>query len=100
MGQTLGDITLEQLFSDLPKVAGLVNQDAPNHAGNEIVLAPKFFKLDGADQNAILVHEVLHSYTGKNDVELAAQFGLGKFANDLDASPVIDAYLSGGCKKK
>jgi hypothetical protein len=67
-------------------------------AGNQIVLSPAFFAAGNpAAQNQVLLHEVLHSYTSLNDVDLASKLGIGSFVRDVDASKAISVYLVNDC---
>jgi hypothetical protein len=66
-------------------------------AGNQIVLGALFFTLSPAMQAAGLLHEVLHTYTGLNDINLAGALGLGAFKSISAASSAITGYLDNNC---
>jgi len=90
-GQFLGMIA--QAF-----VAVQYDASGKAHAGNQIVLGPSAQNASPADRSLILIHEVLHSYTGLSDVDLANKLGLGDFGVDnFKASSTIANYLNGGC---
>jgi hypothetical protein len=65
-------------------------------SSNKIVLAPQYFIASPATRNMILVHEVLHSYSGMDDLQLAEELGLPAILrqNTDDASKAISTYLS------
>ena len=66
-------------------------------AGNRIVLGSDFFGLTNNQQAMILLHEVLHTYTGLKDQDLAAKLGLGTFTNTLNASSAITTWFDQRC---
>jgi len=86
------------------------SQDPPT-AGNQIVLGAAFFNgssdptsmqqvlnLTLAQYEVVtLVHEVLHSATGKDDIKLAAALGLGDFTDAATASNAITKLLANNC---
>jgi RHS repeat-associated protein len=79
-----------------PGYAALVSVN-DGHAGNQVVLGEQFFGLNAQAQGVILVHEVLHTYTGLNDTDLAEKLGLGANLNIAAASLAVSNYLSFGC---
>jgi RHS repeat-associated protein len=66
---------------------------------NQVVLGPLFFDETAAGQAETLLHEVLHTYTGKDDQGLGGLLGLpASLLTDADtASSAIHTYLTDGC---
>ncbi len=64
---------------------------------NSVVLGSAFFNATAAEQAATLVHEVLHSYTGWGDVDLARAIFGTEFVTEELASKAINKFLQVGC---
>ena len=67
---------------------------------NTIVVGKAFYSETQTQQDETLVHEALHAYTGKGDIDLAAALGLGTFDSALAAGTAIDNYLKADRKKQ
>jgi RHS repeat-associated protein len=65
-----------------------------------VVLGGAFFSETPIDQSRTLIHEVLHSYTGLGDLDLAFKMGLGGFVRPQDASRAINLFFSSDCDMK
>jgi hypothetical protein len=50
------------------------------------------------DKQLVLVHEMLHIYTGKNDADLADALGLEWGGGADEASRAISRFLGSDCK--
>ena len=84
--------------------AAFVSQKSDGSPSNTVVLGPNY--LYGPNtanfknfQDRVAFHEMLHVYTGLNDVDLAAKLEIGNFANGTAASTAIQAWLKAGCTK-
>jgi hypothetical protein len=64
-----------------------------------VLVGSLFDNETAADQNLTLLHEMLHAYTGKGDIDLAAALGLGTFTSQLAAGTAITNYLGNNCQK-
>jgi RHS repeat-associated protein len=113
IGYALFYTTIGDLLLNAAAVTGKYN-GAPS---NLIVIGSKFSTVpDGAPkgttlsqwQNQVLVHEVLHTYLGKDDQDLARALDLGEFKDipnggptaSEQASAAINSYLLSDCLKK
>lgn len=72
--------------------------------GNSVVLSAQFSDLTfissdhAVDQSDILFHELLHTYSGLSDVDLAWQLGVGNLSDSrAQASQKINLYLANDC---
>jgi hypothetical protein len=101
-----GDETVGQFLqggSGAPGVPSFTEQY--NGVPDQYIVLGAFFDGPGAagspllqTQNAPLVHEVLHTYTGLGDVGLASKLGLGDFTNNPNgASTAISNYIAKDC---
>ena len=81
---------------NLPAFVGENDNGTPN---NQIILGPVYYAQTTAMENVILLHEVLHTYTGLNDIPLGVALGLpSSLLTDIDAaSAAISTYLNLGC---
>jgi RHS repeat-associated protein len=64
---------------------------------NTVLVGSIFDSMNQQQQNDILLHEVMHAYTGLGDVALAAKLGLGSFANTAGASIALNNFFSSNC---
>jgi RHS repeat-associated protein len=113
LGQLLGNFDLTTLQSaltiDVPGVTGGFQATAvvPTYGSGKpstiILVGAVYFSADQAQQDATLIHEMLHIYSGLNDQGLAAKFNLGTFADSVDgqlaASLALGKYFDKGCIK-
>jgi RHS repeat-associated protein len=90
------NLTVAQFFKANPQYSAFTGNDS-DHASNDIVLSADFFDASPEQQRAVLLHEVLHAYTGKDDVFLASALGLGEFVRNVDASAGLSDYFANGC---
>ncbi len=108
--QAAGILARGSRMRETAREAAFTGQNANETPNSQIVLGPGFTKpFDGTQfdsdllaryQNSILIHEVLHTYTGLNDIDLAEKLGLGTFASGKAASTGIADFLYDGCRPK
>ena len=65
---------------------------------SKVVIRAGFFLKSIADRQTILVHELLHIYTNKDDQSLRNFLGLDQ--SDSEPSPQITEWLAKDCPKK
>lgn len=87
--------TVKEIFANNPDVYGFTSE-YQGRASNDIVFGDYFFQ-HSEIQWAGMLHEMLHAYTGLEDIDLAAKLGLGNFDSVIKASGQITEYLSKGC---
>jgi hypothetical protein len=87
-------ITTGDYIKSQGDLQGFVSEDDGPRAGNQIILTASFFSHTDS-QDTLLIHEVLHTYTGLNDDKLVAKLGLSGI--DGDSSTVISTYINLGC---
>jgi RHS repeat-associated protein len=105
--RTIGDLLIS--------AAAVVGQNPNGTPNNKIVIGKKFYSVPDANwkdlglegtpsltawQNQVLVHEVLHTYAGQGDVELAKTLGLGNFDSAQAASAALNLYILSDCTRK
>ena len=76
-----------------------------SRASTNIVLTSSFYQLSAIDQQATLIHEMLHVYTNLDDAALSAALGLtNTHGAGLDAvtasAQAINEFITSNCTKK
>jgi hypothetical protein len=83
----------------LSSAYGFTGANRDQSPNNQVILGPLFFGETAAGQSETLLHEVLHTYTGLDDIALGTALGLpASLLVDTDlASNAINTYLTDGC---
>ena len=97
-GGTVGEILNQDPKQTNFTVYALVSQYR-GAASNDLFLGANWFTLSEHDASQVLLHELLHSYTGMNDVVLGNKLGLGEFGeNDtINASSALTDFFKHDC---
>ncbi|QOY91374.1 RHS repeat-associated core domain-containing protein [Paludibaculum fermentans] len=84
--------TVADYFKQFPLMSGFVSE-FNSRPSNTIILGGIFSSLNGRGQNGTLVHEMLHVYTGLDDIGLAKELLNRDFNSGSDASTAVSAFL-------
>jgi RHS repeat-associated protein len=80
-----GGGTVSDLFKANPRILAFMS-NYNGHPSSDVIVGPQFFGQPLAVRNIGLVHEVLHAYTGKDDMDIALELGIGGYVTNEFAS--------------